>query len=58
MKKIDIVHIYLKHISELEKKNNLWLSFYNDFNRDIERRINILQNAIVRVLNERGEERI
>jgi hypothetical protein len=58
MKKIDIVHIYLKHIFELEKKNNLWLVFYNDFNRDIERRINILQNAIVRVLNEREEGRI
>jgi len=53
MQKIDIVHIYLKHIFELEKKNDLWLSFYNEFNRDIERRINLLQNAIVRVLKER-----
>lgn len=51
---MDIIHIYLKHIAELEKQNDQYLDAYGNFNRDIESRINKLQNAIVNVLNYRG----
>jgi len=51
---MDIIHVYLKHIADLEIKNNKHLDACGNFNRDIESRINSLQNAIVNVLHYRG----